>query len=263
MPCGRDSWPDWCEPDHYAALLQADRPAFAWEWLRRSPAYRSACEDLAGQVDQGGQEVRAARWGLHRLEPADLPAPLARPLWRRDHNRFVLQAAAERAGPVEERLDPSRFGALATIYRASSGEEHLLISDGLRSIRVDVVGGSICVGPARLHYKLSGLDDVDRPLLALRQLIAISKSGRFSPGLHRPEIRARRWIAMLRAHDALEAGATQREIAERLLSAEAAAPKWRIAAPTIRSRVQRLTRAAREMREAGYVSLLGVTQGEA
>ncbi|HVI06465.1 MAG TPA: DUF6499 domain-containing protein, partial [Sphingomicrobium sp.] len=34
--------PDWRDEHAYEALKHAERPAFAWEWLRRRPDYRMA-----------------------------------------------------------------------------------------------------------------------------------------------------------------------------------------------------------------------------
>lgn len=62
---------------------------------------------------------------------------------------------------------------------------------------------------------------------------------------------------MLRAHDALAAGASQREIAAVLLDEEALAPRWRVEAPSLRSKVQRLVRSARAMADGGYRLILG------
>jgi hypothetical protein len=61
---------------------------------------------------------------------------------------------------------------------------------------------------------------------------------------------------MLRAYDGIVAGAAQREIAALLLSSEAGRERWRVEAPTVRLRVQRLVRSARAMAAGGYLSLL-------
>jgi hypothetical protein len=145
---------------------------------------------------------------------------------------------------------------LVTIVRAGTGHEHLLLSDGFRAIRIDVLAGSLAKGPVRLRYLLAGLASVERPLLTLRRLLAICRTGRFSPSLHPVEARTRRFVLMLRANDALASGATQREIAAELLSVEAWEDRWRVGAPTLRTQVQRLARSARVMASGGYVSLL-------
>jgi hypothetical protein len=62
--------PDWRNADDYAPLAGLDRPAFAWELLRRDPAYR---RDAAGVAPAGEAGLilvdpdaarLAARWGL-------------------------------------------------------------------------------------------------------------------------------------------------------------------------------------------------------
>ncbi|HEY7810909.1 MAG TPA: DUF2285 domain-containing protein [Allosphingosinicella sp.] len=256
MPSPPQAWSDWRAEGDYASLLEADRTAFAWEWLRRTHDYRREWEKARPFAGEAEREARARMWGLHRLEDPALPVPLARPLWRRELFPFVLIATAEPEGEARDRLDLSQFRGRATIHASLDGEEHLLLSDGLRSIRVDIVSGTLRGGAARLSYRLRGLLAADAPLLVLRRLLAFCRTGRFSPALHRREPRAARWIMTLRAYDALTAGASQREIAEALLSRDAALSRWRVAAPSLRSRVQRLVRTAREMGDGGYLEYL-------
>lgn len=139
---------------------------------------------------------------------------------------------------------------------ASDDREHLLISDGLRAIRIDVLAGTIGGGSAALRYRLEGLASAERPVLTLRRLLALWRTGRFCRSLHPDEARAKRWLLMLRAHDALTAGANQRDIAAVLLSAEAGQPRWRSRSPSLRAQTQRLVRGTRRMASAGYLELL-------
>jgi hypothetical protein len=141
--------------------------------------------------------------------------------------------------------------------RSAEGREHLLLSDGLRTIRVDVLAGSLARGPAQLFYLLAGFAAAERPLLTLRRLLALRRTGRFSRSLHPRETRAQRWVLALRAFDALATGAGQREIAALLLNREAGEPRWRSRASSIRSQSQRLVRSARRMANGGYRGLLG------
>src|SRR3546814_6832893 len=75
---------DWHSPAPYAPLARCDRHGFAWEWLRRTHAYRTAC---ARQLTAAEERRIAAQFGLHRLESPNLAWPQARPLWRRDVDR--------------------------------------------------------------------------------------------------------------------------------------------------------------------------------
>lgn len=253
---------DWRDGTRYAALLGIERAAFAWEWLRRDEGYRrearAVLEDRAAPAAQALQrrDPRAWKWGLHAFEHPDLAAPRARPVWRRDFSPFVLAAEARPPGAAGDRFDLAEFSALATLVVAAEGAEHLLLSDGARSVRVDVTGGAARAGPVTFGYRLEGFESLEPPLLTLRRLLVLARTGRFSAALHPLDARACRWVALLRATDALAAGADQREIAEHLLGREAAEPRWRIEAPTLRSRAQRLVRQARAMAAGGYLRLL-------
>lgn len=247
---------DWRNAAAYAPLLAADRSILAWEWLRRDPAYREAA--VAGLFGEAGAVFKLpAKWGLHAFEPPGRAAPAARPLWMADVHPPVLTAAAEPPVLAADSFNLARLGPLVSTVDVASGPEHLLISDGLRAIRIDVVAGSVREGPVQLRFLIAGLKSAERPLLTLRRLLALCRSARFSPALHPPDRRAGRFVLMLRARDALAGGATQREIAATLLSAEATTERWRVSAPTLRARAQRLVRAARSMAAGGYRSLLG------
>ena len=250
---------DWRDAAAYAPLLQADRSIFAWEWLRRDPTYRATARQSLASADGatvGRRPVGAARWGLHAFEPPELAAPRARPVWLTDVHPLVLRAMAD--GPAEpvDAFDMAHFGSLATLIQSRGGGEHLLLSDGLRTIRIDIVAGSVSHGPVQLRYLLAGLSSAAKPLLTLRRLLALNETGRFARSLHACEKRARRWVLALRAHDGLAAGADQREIAAVLLGAEAREPRWRSERPSLRSQVQRLVGRARRLAAGEYLALL-------
>lgn len=246
---------EWRDAETYAPLLEADRSIFAWEWLRRDPGYRAAA-CAAFERAEATEAMRPEPWGLHAFENPDLAAPNARPVWRVDVHPYVLTAVAAGPDGSPDAFDLASFRPLVTIVRAATGHEHLLLSDGLRAIRIDVLAGSLAKGPVQLRYLLTGLASAERPLLTLRRLLALCRTGRFSAALHPVEAKARRLVLMLRANDALASGARQREIAAELLSVEAREARWRVGAPTLRSRVQRLVRSARMMAVGGYTTLL-------
>jgi len=256
--------PDWRDEEAYRELLPLERAGFAWEWLRRNRVYREAASTAhpndrppsLGRVRDA--HAAAAHWGLHAFESPDRNALAARPVWHSAVHSLVLEASAESVGPrVEDAFDLVRFATLATLVRHERGE-HLLLSDGVRSLRLDLIGASLVSGPVRLHYRLTGFSGLDRSLLVLRQLLALWASGTFQTSLYPPWTKAARAILLLRTHDALTAGVSQREIAATLLSREAREDRWRIEAPTLRSRVQRLVRGARALAGDGYLSLLGL-----
>ena len=246
-----DDIPDWRDPQGYQFLLQCEQAAFAWEWLRRDERYRDAALCGVGPPGAG-----AAEWGLHGLPDPRRDVRFARPVWRAERHSLVLDAEAERAPIGLDTLDIRGFAKIATMIEDEQGE-HLLLSDGMRNIRLDVRGDGLTQGPARLAYRLSGIASAAGPLLVLRQTLALFGTRRFARTLHPPFKRAKRQILLLRAHDAIRAGAGQRSIAECLLRPEAAERAWRLANPSLRSRVQRLVRTARTMAAGGYAGLLG------
>lgn len=201
-------------------------------------------------------DERAARWGLHALEDPDRGFGVGRPIWRREAYGFVLSAAAVDDGELSDRFDLASFGKRSLVARDPDGSEHVLLTDGRHTLRLDIVSGSVCGGPVRLHYRIAGMRDAMLPLLTLRQLVALWRTGKFSRTLHPPQARVARWILLLRTLDALTAGVGQREIAEHLLDPDASGARWRISAPALRSRVQRLVRDARRMARGGYRELL-------
>lgn len=254
MPAGKVPKPDWRDEAQYCALLDADRSLIAWEWLRRDAAYADAARRAAGKaVRQGFAQAR--RFGLVAFEDPDLGVPAARPLWDCSVYPFALESLRAADGPQTERFDWRRFGPMARLVTTPSAD-HLLLSDGWRTIRLDTEAGLFAAGPVRLAYRLEGLGAAQAPLLTLRRFLAFNRAGRFSTSLHPGERRSARWVQMLRAWDALQEGAGQREIAKVLLSPSAGEADWRIRNPSLRSRAQRLARLARTMAGGGYRALL-------
>jgi len=239
---------DWHDAAAYGRLLPGGRHCFAWEWLRRSPAYREAW--TAGHADPAG-------FGLLRFEDPANDALAARPFWHRGVDRSVLHGEAV-PGRSSDRLELRRLAPLVSMLSDPDGgaAEHILLSDGLRVIRIDFSDGGLA-DPAALRWRIDGLASAGPQLLALRRLIALAQSGRFARSLHRPERRAQRWTLMLRVHDALAAGSSHREIVEGLFGIDVAAPRWRAAAGPWRLRVQRLAAGARRalaMGPAGWLA---------
>lgn len=196
----------------------------------------------------------AACWGLHVFAEPSLAADAARPVWRSEWLPRVLLAEAVQRGVARDRFDLSRFAAFSTVVRDEAGPEHLLLSDGATSLRIDIAAGSVLAAPVCLAYRLAGLAAVRGPLDTLQGLLRLCRSGRLHPPARRS--RNRRLILLLRAHDALQAGANQREVAEVLLSGEAARARWRTEVPSLRLRAQRLAKGARMMAGGGYRSVL-------
>ena len=241
---------DWHDAAAYARLLSGDRRCFAWEWLRRTPEYRLAWS--SGDPSD--------RFGLARLEDPGLDALLARPVWTANVDVAVLSADGQAAGEGDW-LDWSSLAPFMTIVAAGRRHKHILLSDGLRSIRVDLSVSSSVAKPIMLTWHIPGGRGMGLQLAALAQLDALIRLGRFSRSLHPPERRARRWIAMLRVHDALAVGTTNREIVTEMFDVPTTGACWRSAVGPWRLRVQRLAAGARACLAMGPAGWLGGEPG--
>lgn len=228
---------DWRSPESYLWLHACGRHAFAWEWLRRSPAYRDA-------VAAGAADTPPQHFGLHCFEPWERDAEAARPIWTGQADPCVLTATAISSPDDLDAFDHGSIDVLISRVTSLDGREHWLLSDGHRHIRIDITEGTLARGPVRLSLRIDGLHRAAQQVLGLQRLIALSRTGRFPAGLFPAEQRARRWAMILRVHDALCDGASQREIAQELFGLHDLR-RWRIEAASYRRRVQRLVEAAR------------------
>ena len=237
------SVPDWRDEQAYAPLLLADRSLLCWEWLRRVPAYRT---------DQGDPHAPPLKWGLVRFEDPDRGVPDARPMWSSEHHSAVLKCRClphGKAGDLIDLKDP-RWSSIS-----SGAVLHCCLTDGVRSIRLDINGARSGASKLCLDYQLHGFESLERPLAVLLRLRRFRRSSSIAPESVTPERRARQ-VLLLRAFDALSDHATQRDMAFELLGAPVETPGWRLDQPDVRARAQRLARSARAMAVGGYRALL-------
>lgn len=233
--------PDWTRARDYCHLLLADRRYFAWEWLRRSPHYRSAWQNRSPRCDHN-----AIRFGLLRLVDPALSSSIARPIWRRDADPAVLETRAlTRTVVARDRLDIRELAPYVSVATSDNMEEHWLVSNGQWSIRLDVHNGTLLGGPTLLEHSFYGMQSALPAVTAFRQLVALAATGTMPIGLAPHERKAPRWIMELRTADALACGATQQDIARSLFGRAVSPTRWRNESPSYRSRVQRLVRIAR------------------
>lgn len=242
--------PNWRDDAAYR-LGELDRPGFAWEWLRRDFAYRAAAAEGEGR---GAPPPMAgpARWGLVAFVPPERTVPWARPIWSATTDRSVLLADATpcHAGDADG-FSLERHASLATRI-VGDGIEHLLLSDGWRHIRLDIVSGTLGAGTVLLSWRLSGIATARSQTLALRRFLSAVSAGRFPRALWPTDVRTSRWALALRVHDALAAGASQRDIAVLLAAGGVSRPRWRAEDPSLRLRAQRIVALARSLQGRGF-----------
>lgn len=223
---------DWRDPSAYEWLDHSGRHAFAWEWLRRRPDYQAA----AGEVDSS-----AAAFGLRNRPIFEADARAAHPVWAAAVDPFLLIATVRSCSRNEGNFDLARVRECSTMATSADGE-HWLFGTAARPLRLDIRSGSLCGGPVALTIHVARLDKV--AVVALARLIALVREGRWHRSHFPAERRARRWSQVLRVHDALLSGASQRDIAD-VLFGTAGIANWRVNAAPWRRRSQRLVEAAR------------------
>jgi Uncharacterized conserved protein len=233
---------EWRSADAYADLFSCDRRFFAWEWLRRSPAYRRLWRNRDRLPRDALSETGLVDW----VDPA-IAAPHARPIWNGRIDPAVLDGhPVEGPQPNVFACDLFDIRSVAPFVSvAVDSSEHWLVSDGRWVVRLDLHDGTLLGGPLLIEHRMAGLQSVAPKLAALRRLIALAANGALPSSMTPRERRAGQWILELRVADALLAGATQQEIARRLYYGAVSAPDWRIENAAYRSRVQRLVRKAR------------------
>lgn len=216
----------------------------------RSPAGRRRTRRLPTSTRSAG--------GCTFAEDPVRAAPEARIIWHADLDPGTLAAVAV----ATDREDPDRiaFETLRpwlTVATDPDGREHVVLSDGWRHIRLDIVAGSLAAGPAIvLHYRLQGIASLAPKLRPLGRLLDLVVHRRFSASRFPVERRTGRWVTLLRVHDALADGASQREIGIALFGADRVADGWAGPSDSLRSRVRRLAADARAMARGGWRSLI-------
>lgn len=138
---------DWRNESDYSDLLPLDRQSFAWEWLRRNPRYRLAWDYRRGANEDSSPDS----FGVVVMVDPSLPATIARPIWRAEVDKSVLIAEVRDAdaSPLEG-LDLLAIASLVTLEVDRDNDEHVLLTDGKASVRLDITRGTLLGGRALL-----------------------------------------------------------------------------------------------------------------
>lgn len=244
---------DWQEQSAYAHLATSGPTAFAWEWLRRSRGYRLSFDASIGAVGTD-RLVPPFVWGVCSYVDPDLDHELAGPMWHSSIYTGVLRIDFA-FGPDDELVDLSHLvGGPLTILPGPGGIEHCLFMKAGALLRFDLSGGSVLRGPFVPRFNLVGRSAA-RWLPLVEKFLEIARTGK-APPTTSPRHWARRRILELRARDALACGATHRDLAAVLVDEDALDPSWRVGLASVRSKAQRLAKAARQMEAGGWTALL-------
>ncbi len=177
-------------------------------------------------------------------------------MWCAAYDPLVLCVDADRVAHSAAGFDLSRLAAFTTVAIDGKGHEHIVISNGLRRIRLDVVSGSLIDGPVALRIVCADLCRLKAAATTMAKLASLYQHQCFMPTHFREDRRSARWLAALRVHDGLCAGASQREIAIALYGHKRVANDWYEGNDVMRASVRRLIRTARTLACGQYRSLM-------
>jgi hypothetical protein len=243
--------PDWRDAQTYQPFLGADPSVWAWEFARRG-------------LEQPGS---ATRFDPHAGRPPELcfvgdgppgdPLPIALWRWQSDGSTpvFSVEPASVRDPAA---IDLKGLDAATLVVRTADGDQHVLVSDGERRLRLAVVQGDVLAGPSAFRFHLPALAMGVGSLEGLRPLIALRDTGRLAWARAPAPAKAPRWLQILRVHDARRDGASHRDIAVSLFGEARVREDWGPGSDYMRMRVQRLVRAAEQTVAGGYRALFGL-----
>lgn len=199
-----------------------------------------------------------ARGGCTFAEDPARSAPEARIIWHADLDPATLSVAAiptDHSDP--DGIDLERVASWLTVVTDPGGCDHAVLSDGCHHIRLDVAQGRLAGETmVHLHYRLHGLGKAEAGVLPLRRLLHLHRYRRFARSLFPRDPWVERGIQLLRVHDALADGASQREIGAVLFGAQRAVEDWNDRSDSLRSRIRRLVREAKALAQGGYRDLM-------
>lgn len=190
-------------------------------------------------------------------EHPSIAAPDARLIWSKDlvPSVLIVKAIAGYA-EINECFDLQNIRSHIVLARhKSSKHEFVAITDGNIMLRIDVIDGSVCFGPALLEHCIAGVSQLAIKIPSLYQLINLSRNGRMSPWREAPDPRLLRLILALRVLDALHDGASLRTIGSVLLG-HGQRLDWPGPGESTRSYVRRLAVLAKRLEKLGPSGVL-------
>ncbi|MBN9478576.1 MAG: hypothetical protein ABS43_31555 [Bordetella sp. SCN 67-23] len=268
----------WQATAAYLYLLRLDAASLAWEYLRRSPAYRACWRQYGHAQGRRAPPGAAQPWGLVQLEDPQLDARRAHPVWD-DRMPALLHVYAidgpaggtTDAGlnlwhiPGEKRLAALPAGGYALQVRDDDGAGHSLRA----RLGAGVLDGrpALCAVPldARLRAQTALLAEhaahfVPRRAAASGQAHPVHRHGH--PHVHPVTQASLHHLHALQALDGAQAGASQRHIAEALYGTERVQAQWH-ADSALRAQVRHSLARGYALMRGGYRQLAGLPPADA
>lgn len=258
----RDFLPDWRNAGAYSYTEKLTRAGWAWEFLRRNPAFR---EDFSRLIDStrarkskrlGMHEMRALNpWGIAWCDPPNVSALEAIVFWHPRVCSHVLDLQVSHLTTKGE-SDTALRDTLAQALRLQSpGCRHLLLCDGLFRLQLRLRG----------HFRRNGrlVIPISFPKAALQSRLQLLScfhdflhTGRLAAKYFPRHPRRLRFLLVLRALDGENATASHREIAVALFGVERVQSSWNDPRGHMRDNVRRALKRGRALMKGGYIRLL-------
>lgn len=258
-PINVDTAHAWRDADNYAFVSSLPPAGCAWEFLRRNPDYQQAWRAFGSKACLSSEpNADPAVFGLVRFESPERDARSANLFWHRSFSREVLPIIATKPKPAHHHAKLSLDGlhCRIIIQAGRAGQQHILFAEDGRFLQLEV-NGLQAIETARLTTEI-----VLSPRLVAARVQALERFAdmithrRLRASLYRPERRAARWMMALQAFDAMQAGASHRQIAGALFGEATVREDWSGRSDYLRLRVQRLLRFAERLVKGGYPDLL-------
>ncbi len=244
---------DWRDSDSYLWITTLPRPALAWEFVRRSPAYRAAYKSCDSSRHEPG-----TLWPMVRLEDPGLDARQALPAWTGGVSDEILplQTGARPEEAIRAAIDVDRLRCRMTTIQEQPRTTHVLFAERGRQLHLAVEShpdADLClVTPA-----LAPMPVTVKRTLALRRLSDLAEHGELRAHLYPAESRAPRFARILQALDGALAGARHRDIAVSLFGERRVAQDWASPDNHLRDHVRRAVAQGRTLMANGFIRLLG------
>lgn len=262
----------WQATAAYLYVLRLDTTDLAWEYLRRHPDYRACWRNADRRAARA-----ASAWGLARLENPILDARQAHPVWdARLPALLHLRAAHPSEWLTDEMVDADADSDVGLNLWHIPGRKDLSVlpdglalqaRDGARCLRARLDAGVLAGAPAQCVVPL------DTRLHAQATLLA-THAARFAPrraSAARPvagtthavanAIRVSqaslRHLRALQALDGVQAGASQRLIAEVLYGPDRVREEWHPDS-ALRAQLRHSLARALALMRGGYLGLAGL-----
>jgi hypothetical protein len=244
-------------PENDIAWLKTlTRRGWAWEFLRRLPAYRHAFAQYR-TVD-----ADAHRWGLLRYEEPMLDARSATAFWRLEDCPGVLPLSAlkevDRNKLVPFNLD--HISCRVEFHHSDNGDRSdvLFVEEG-RFLQVSIAGDGDLKDALLFMPALDIPANVTARAASFRRLNDLLQYGHLRQTLYPQELRAPRLINVLKALDGSLAGLPHREIALLMFSKERVEADWGGAQHHLRDQVRRAIGYGQNLMKGGYRQFLRPT----